>query len=592
MPAKKFIPPAQRQKLKAEAEKAAAEAAAAAAAAAASVSALSISSAGTGNEETETEAPTPVVAATSVLPGGANASAGVGAPDDSYLTEALPGDEHAQRLMAEAMNALSITTSTYASKIHANSRDIQVSSLTVILKGKELLLDAELKLAHGCRYALVGPNGCGKSILMTLIGKRLVPLPANLDLFHLANEIEPSDMSALEAVTAVDVERTRVTERIAALEELVTGEESDEQAAISDALCELYERAEALGADNAEAKAANILHGLGFSASAMSKRCRDFSGGWRMRIALARALFVHPTCLLLDEPTAHLDMEAVVWLERYLATYKGIILLVSHSQDFLNNVCSDTIRMAGKKLTYYGGNYDTYVATRREQEENHQKKYEKQQADIAEVKDFIARFGHGTQKMVKQAQSREKLLQKILEEDAVEALERDKAFTMRFPDPGKLPPPVLMLQNLSFNYPGGPTLFSGVDFGVDLDSRIALVGPNGMGKTTLLKMLAGELVPTTGAVRPHNSLRIARYSQHYVDSFDLNQTPLEHFIGLLPDLPVAEVRKKIGRYGVNGAMQTTKLAYLSNGIKSRVVFAKLALRTPHLLLLDEVRSTG
>jgi ATP-binding cassette subfamily F protein 2 len=542
MPAKKFIPPAQRKKAAEAAAASAASSAAAADAPAAAPSALESAIA---------------AAAASAPAAGAGAGAGAGGDDaaaaaaaaDAWLTEALPGDEHAHRLMAEAMSALSITTSTYASKIHPNTRDIAVSALTVILKGKELLVDAELKLAHGCRYALVGPNGCGKSILMTLVGKRMVPLPANLDLFHLANEIEPSDMTALEAVTAVDVERTRLMAAIASLEELVTGEESEEQAALSESLCEFYERADALGAENAEAKAAGILHGLGFSAHAMGKRCRDFSGGWRMRIALARALFVHPTCLLLDEPTAHLDMEAVVWLERYLAAYKGIILLVSHSQDFLNNVCTDTIRMHGRKLTYYGGNYDTYVATRAEQEENHAKRYEKQQADIAEVKDFIARFGHGTQKMVKQAQSREKLLAKILEDETIEKVERDKNFTMRFPDPGKLPPPVLMLQNLSFNYPGGPTLFSHVDFGVDLESRIALVGPNGMGKTTLLKMLTGELVPSTGAVRPHNALRIARYSQHYVDAFDLNQTPLEHFIGLMPDVSVAEVRagRGVGR---------------------------------------------
>ena len=169
----------------------------------------------------------------------------------------------------------------------------------------------------------------------------------------------------------------------------------------------------------------------------------------------------------------------------------------------------------------------------------------------------------------------------------MEKVAKESRISMRFPDPGKLPPPVLMLQNLSFNYPGGPTLYDRVDFGVDLDSRIALVGPNGKGKTTLLKMLTGELVPTTGAVRPHPHLRIARYTQHLSDTLDLVQTPLEHFSALMPDLPPSEVRKKIGRYGVNGEMQTTKMAYLSNGIKSRVVFAKLALRTPHLLLLDE-----
>lgn len=166
-------------------------------------------------------------------------------------------------------------------------------------------------------------------------------------------------------------------------------------------------------------------------------------------------------------------------------------------------------------------------------------------------------------------------------------VEKEHVLRMSFPDPGKLPPPVLMLQNLSFAYPGSPLLYDGVDFGVDLDSRIALVGPNGKGKTTLLKMLTGELVPSTGAVRPHPHLRIARYTQHAADALDLKLTPLEYFIELLPELQISEVRKKLGRYGVSGPMQVTKMAYLSTGCKSRVVFAKLALRTPHLLLLDE-----
>lgn len=306
-------------------------------------------------------------------------------------------------------------------------------------------------------------------------------------------------------------------------------------------------------------------------------------------------------------------MEAVVWLERYLSSYKGILLLVSHSQvrrplplarasartsipptmrpfvpqDFMNNVCTDTIHMTRKQLIYYGGNYDTYVATRAELEESQMKRYEKQQADIAALKDFVARFGHGTKKMAQQAQSREKLLAKVLEEDMVEKVETDKVLRMAFPDPGKLPPPVLQLQNISFAYPGSELLYDKVDFGVDLDSRIALVGPNGKGKTTMLKMMCGELVPTTGAVRQHPHLRIARYTQHFVDTLDLAQTPLEYFGALLPDDSIVELRKSLGRYGVTGENQVTKMAYLSNGIKSRVVFAKLALRSPHLLLLDE-----
>lgn len=524
--------------------------------------------------------------------GGGAGTTSTGADEvvDSFLAEALPGEEHHHRLMSEAMSKINVTTSTYAHKLAPNARDVKIGHLTVILKGREMLVDADLALNFGCRYGLIGPNGCGKSILMTLLGRRMLPLPANLDVFHLMSEIEPSDMTALEAVVAVDTERTKLQEAVEALEAMLTGEDTPEQDAVNERLFEVYERLDELNADQAEMRAALILHGLGFTTETMGKRCRDFSGGWRMRIALARALFVHPTCLLLDEPTSHLDMEAVVWLERYLSTYKGILLLVSHSQDFMNSVCTDIIRMHKKTLEYYGGNYDTYVATREEKEENQMKMYAKQQKDIAEIKDFVARFGHGTRKMAQQAQSREKLLAKVLESDSmVEKVERDATLRMTFPDPGKLPPPVLMLSNISFAYPGGELLYDHVDFGVDLDSRIALVGPNGRGKTTMLKMMSGELVPITGAVRPHPHLRIARYTQHFVDTLDLNMTPLEYFATLLPDesANIPELRKRLGRYGVSGEMQTTKMAYLSNGIKSRVVFAKLALRTPHLLLLDE-----
>lgn len=497
-------------------------------------------------------------------------------------------DEQGKRLIAEAIEKCTVTTSTYESKIAPNSRDIKVEGLTVILNGKVLFEEATLALAYGNRYGLVGPNGCGKSLLLGLIGQRKVPLPKNLDVYHLVSEIEPSDMTALEAVCAVDVEKKRLEEGIANLEGLITGEDNEEQEVLNERICEMYEQLEALSAENAEAKAASILFGLGFTSQTMKKKCREFSGGWRMRISLARALYVSPTVLVLDSPTSHLDMEAVVWLERYLATqFKGILLMVSHSEDFLDNTTTHTLRVHRKKILTYGGSYTTYRETREALETEQMKLYEKQQGDIAEIKNFVARFGHGTKKMAQQAQSREKLLQKILEENTVEAVEKEAKLKIRWPDPGTIPPPVLQLNNVSFGYPGRELLYENVDFGVDLESRIVLVGPNGKGKTTMLKMMASELVPTTGAIRPHPHLRIARYSQHAQDALDLEKTPLEFFTGLCPDDPLQEVRKKVGRFGVSGEQQTTKIAYLSGGIRSRLIFALMALRSPHLLLLDE-----
>jgi ATP-binding cassette subfamily F protein 2 len=318
-----------------------------------------------------------------------------------------------------------------------------------------------------------------------------------------------------------------------------------------------------------------------------AKKTREFSGGWRMRIALARALFVSPSLLLLDEPTNHLDMEAVVWLERYLSGFKKILLLVSHSQDFMNNVCTNIVRVHQKGLQEYGGNYDTYIQTRAELEEAQTKRYEWEQDRVAAVTSFVQKYGHGTRKMAQQAQSREKVLKKMVEAGLTEAVEKESVLKMRFPDPGPLPPPVLQLSNLSFAYPGAPLLYDNVDFGIDLDSKICIVGANGKGKTTLLKMLSGELVPTQGAVRPHPHLRMARYTQHFVDALDMTVSPLEYFMRLYPAESRDELRKKLGRFGVGGDAQATQMQYLSDGYKSRVVFAMMAFRSPHILLLDE-----
>ena len=213
--------------------------------------------------------------------------------------------------------------------------------------------------------------------------------------------------------------------------------------------------------------------------------------------------------------------------------------------------------------------------------------FEKQQEQVADIKQFVARFGHGTKKNAQQAQSREKLLKKLEEGGLTEKVEVDFVKKLRFPDCGKLPPPVLQVQNVTFAYPGCSPLYTKLDFGVDLDARIALVGPNGAGKTTLLKLLAGDLVPQSGSVRPNPHLRMARFTQHAVDSLDLSATPLAFFHSLAPDSTIAEVRARLGRYGISGEQQNQVMETLSDGIKSRVVLALMASRSPHILLLDE-----
>ena len=287
---------------------------------------------------------------------------------------------------------------------------------------------------------------------------------------------------------------------------------------------------------------------------------------------------------------SRLDMDAVLWLEEYLSNWNRILFMVCHSQDFLNNVCTHIVRLdqTYKKLRYYSGNYDTYVQTRRDQDMVQTRQYEAEQKDIAEIKDFIARFGHGTAKMVKQAQSREKLLQKKLEAGLTTKPEQDPSYDWSFPDAGDLPVPVLSVENVSFAYPGGKELYSEVDFGVDLQTRVCLVGPNGAGKTTLIKLMTGELTPTKGQIKRNMHLKISRFTQHFEDKLDLSMTPLDFFKQkLMPEEPVDKIRSLLGRFGCSGAMQSQVMDQLSAGQKARIVFAIVAHEKPHLVLLDE-----
>lgn len=308
-----------------------------------------------------------------------------------------------------------------------------------------------------------------------------------------------------------------------------------------------------------------------------------------MRIALARALYVKPHLLLLDEPTNHLDLEACVWLEEELKSYKRILVLVSHSQDFLNGVCTNIIHVHKNQLKFYGGNYDSYVKTRAELEENQMKRYQWEQDQISHMKTYIARFGHGSAKLARQAQSKEKTLSKMVAGGLTEKVEADKTISFYFPDCGKVPPPVVMVQNVSFQYADDkPLIYKNIEFGLDLESRVALVGPNGAGKSTLLKLLVGDLVPTDGLIRKNSHLRIGRYHQHLQDLLDLDMSALNWMMKCFPEIKeIEDMRRIIGRYGLTGKQQICPIRNLSDGQRCRVIFAWLAWSTPHMLLLDE-----
>ncbi|XP_037034060.1 ATP-binding cassette sub-family F member 2 [Bradysia coprophila] len=484
--------------------------------------------------------------------------------------------EEEARISAEARSC------TGTSAVHPRSRDIKMSNFAITFFGSELLQDTTLELNCGRRYGLIGLNGCGKSSLLSVLGNREVPIPEHIDIFHLTREIPASTKSALQCVMEVDEERLKL-EKMA--DELATREDDESQ----DQLMDIYDRLDDMNADQAEMKAARILHGLGFTKEMQQKQAKDFSGGWRMRIALARALFVKPHLLLLDEPTNHLDLDACVWLEDELSQYKRILVLISHSQDFLNGVCTNIIHMNNKRLKYYTGNYEAFMKTRMELLENQMKQYNWEQDQIAHMKNYIARFGHGSAKLARQAQSKEKTLAKMVAQGLTDKVVDDKTLNFSFPSCGTIPPPVIMVQNVSFRYNDTtPYIYKNLEFGIDLDTRLALVGPNGAGKSTLLKLLYGDLQPTSGMIRKNSHLRIARYHQHLHELLDLDVSPLDYMMKAFPEVKEREdMRKIIGRYGLTGRQQVCPIRQLSDGQRCRVVFAWLAWQTPHLLLFDE-----
>lgn len=462
-------------------------------------------------------------------------------------------------------------------------RDVKITAFSLSYHGKVLISETELELNHGRRYGLIGQNGSGKSTFLECLAAREVPIPDPIDIYHLSEEAEPSELSALEAV--VHIAKMEIQKLEAEADRVM-----EEQGPESELLQLIYERLDELDPNVLETRAGELLAGLGFTKTQVQKKTKDLSGGWRMRVSLARALLVSPALLLLDEPTNHLDIEACVWLEEYLAKYPHTLVVISHSQDFLNGVCTNIINLTHQKLIYYGGNYDQFVKTKQDLEIDQMKRYHKQQDEIQHIKSFIASCGTYSN-LVRQAKSRQKILDKMEADGLVEKVKEEKKFNFYFPDCEKLPPPVLQITGVSFSYNGlkKDYLYQNLDLSVDMDSRVALVGPNGAGKSTLLKLMVGDLEPCEGMVRRNPHLRIGRYHQHSVDQLDLDATPLDFMRSKYEHLKMEEVawRQQIGKFGITGYAQSTPIGQLSDGQKSRLVFCCMSLNTPHLIVLDE-----
>ncbi|KAL6854509.1 P-loop containing nucleoside triphosphate hydrolase protein [Trichoderma novae-zelandiae] len=463
------------------------------------------------------------------------------------------------------------------------SKDVKITSCSLVFHGRVLITDSTLELSFGRRYGLLGENGCGKSTLLKAIAAREYPIPNHVDIYLLNEGAPPSDLGALEWVVK---EAEMEMDRLDRLAEKLLEDEGPE----SPVLIDLYDHMDKMDPSTFATRASLILTGLGFNKKTIHKKTKDMSGGWRMRVALAKALFVKPSLLLLDDPTAHLDLEACVWLEEYLKKWDRTLVLVSHSMDFLNGVCTNMIDMREKALIYYGGDYDSYAKTREENETNQMKAYTKQQDEITHIKKFIASAGTYAN-LVRQAKSRQKILDKMEADGFIQPVVPDRVFTFRFADVEKLPPPVLSFDNVTFSYSGNPEddLYRNIDLGFDMDSRTALVGPNGVGKSTLLRLMTGKLSPTGGSVTRHTHLKLGLYSQHSAEQLDLTKSALDFVRDKYKEKSqdYQYWRQQLGRYGLTGESQTALMGTLSEGQKSRIVFALLAIDGPNMLLLDE-----
>ncbi len=349
-------------------------------------------------------------------------------------------------------------------------------------------------------------------------------------------------------------------------------------------LSDIHSKLAEMESDKAESRAASILAGLGFSQERQQFATKTFSGGWRMRLALARALFCEPDLLLLDEPSNMLDVPSITFLANYLQGYPSTVLVVSHDRAFLNEVATDIIHQHSERLDYYkGGNFDSFYATKEERRKTAVREYEKQMAERAHLQAFIDKFRYNAAKS-SEAQSRIKKLEKM---PVLTPPEAAYSVHFKFPEVEKMSPPIIQMSGVTFGYTPDKILLKNVDLDVQLDSRIGIVGPNGAGKTTALKLLIGALQPTTGTISQNPRLRVGFFAQHHVDALDLNDSAVGFMSKTYHGRADEEYRRHLGAFGITGMTGLQKMELLSGGQKSRVAFACLALQNPHILVLDE-----
>ena len=453
---------------------------------------------------------------------------------------------------------------------------LNIQNLTYLQGGTPLFQQANLQVFANQRLGLVGHNGCGKSTLFRLIRGEIksdggeVSLQSGKTLAFVEQEIANSAQAALEFVLDGDVQLRQ-------LEKILAHDQHDAE------WFEAQQQFESIDGYGAKARAAQLLNGLGFETDTLERPVSSFSGGWRMRLNLARALMHRADLLLLDEPTNHLDLEAIIWLEEYLARYPGSILLVSHDREFLNATVNRIAHVHDCVIDSYAGDYDDFERARAEKITLQNQAFQTQQAKIAHLEDFVRRFRAQATK-AKQAQSRIKALERITR--IAPAHITDGHFQLEIEAPERSPDLLLRTENMGFGY-GDKKLFDNVTLMLRAGARIALLGPNGAGKSTLIKLLVGELAPTSGKLEITPDIRIGYFAQHQLENLDSAATPLQHMERLAPKETTLALRTFLGRFGLAGDSEDRPVASFSGGEKSRLALAMLAWQKPHLLLLDE-----
>ena len=461
--------------------------------------------------------------------------------------------------------------------IKGDAKNVSIENFSLSAYSKMLFENSSLVLSYGKKYGVVGVNGVGKSTLLKHLAARSLPIDERMDLLYVEQEIEGTTKTAIQTVLEGNPDRMELLSRLEASKSKMDDWSDDD--------LEQYNAMEQEWRDNKydrdESRARGILHGLGFKQEEQDQHTELFSGGWRMRISLAKALYRNPTLLMLDEPTNHLDLNAVIWLTDYLTRYEHSVVVISHNKNFLNEVCTDTIHIDKLKCNQYSGNYDQYLRTSLAKERELEKKWDALQKKI---------------KSMKKKSVPKKEVQAFIKKSGVERPPKSRDIKIRFAEPGYINGVVCEMQDVTFGY-GENVLLENTDFSITMESRIAIVGPNGVGKSTLIKLLIGDIDPMSGTVSRNRQCRIGYYSQHLASSLPLDQNPIAYLSGLFEredmecdprgKIKSEYIRGLLGKIGLEGSHHTKLIGELSGGQKARVAFVKLLVSRPNVLILDE-----